>query len=183
MKLTSFSTARSESHVEEEEDHWRERIEKRLFQNYIVGSMSKLKLLSKLFQDRESSSLVCDDDHEQDQEHSLPVIQEVQSRSGELKKTAEDHDDFLGKVRTGGSVVNDEILGFAKLFNDELTLDNISRIKNDDKMIQSKGGVDALSEDELRETCRERGMLGLRSVEEMRQQVFNITYAILFGNI
>ncbi|GKA53396.1 mitochondrial proton/calcium exchanger protein-like protein [Tanacetum coccineum] len=44
-------------------------------------------------------------------------------------------------------------------------------IKNDDKMIQSEGGVDALSEDELREDCRERGMLGLRSVEEMRQQL------------
>ncbi|PWA59426.1 LETM1-like protein [Artemisia annua] len=131
------------------------------------------------------------------------MAKEVQSRrSGELKKTAEDLDDFLSKVRTGGSVANDEILGFAKLFNDELTLDNISRprlvnmckymgiqpygtdtylrymlrkrlqwIKNDDKMIQSEGGVDALSEDELREDCRERGMLGLRSVEEMRQQL------------
>nr|GEZ12364.1 hypothetical protein [Tanacetum cinerariifolium] len=43
------------------------------------------------------------------------------------------------KVRT---VANDEILGFAKLFNDQLTLRNISRlqwIKNDDKMIQSNG--------------------------------------------
>ncbi|PWA76346.1 LETM1-like protein [Artemisia annua] len=30
-------------------------------------------------------------------------------------------------VRTGGSVANDEILGFAKPLNDELTLDNISR--------------------------------------------------------
>ncbi|KAG5047027.1 hypothetical protein JHK86_016433 [Glycine max] len=29
-------------------------------------------------------------------------------------------------VRTGARVSNDEILGFAKLFNDELTLDNIS---------------------------------------------------------
>ncbi|GKA53395.1 DENN (AEX-3) domain-containing protein [Tanacetum coccineum] len=44
-------------------------------------------------------------------------------------------------------------------------------IKNDDKMIQSKGGVDARSEDELGEDCRERGMLGLRSVEEMHQQL------------
>ncbi|XP_071719800.1 uncharacterized protein [Rutidosis leptorrhynchoides] len=131
------------------------------------------------------------------------MAKEVQNtRSGEIKKTAEDLDDFLGKVRTGGAVANDEILGFAKLFNDELTLDNISRprlvsmckymgiqpygtdtylrymlrkrlqwIKNDDKMIQAEGGVDALSEDELREDCRERGMLGLRSVEEMRQQL------------
>ncbi|KAK1413612.1 hypothetical protein QVD17_35388 [Tagetes erecta] len=131
------------------------------------------------------------------------MAKEVQStRSGELKKTAEDLDDFLNKVRTGASVANEEILGFAKLFNDELTLDNISRprlvnmckymgiqpygtdaylrymlrkrlqwIKNDDRMIQAEGGVDALSEDELGEDCRERGMLGLLSVEEMRQQL------------
>ncbi|KAD3336955.1 hypothetical protein E3N88_32475 [Mikania micrantha] len=131
------------------------------------------------------------------------MAKEVQNtRSGEIKKTAEDLDDFLSKVRTGASVANEEILGFAKLFNDELTLDNISRprlvnmckymgiqpygtdaylrymlrkrlqwIKNDDKMIQAEGGVDALSEEELREDCRERGMLGLLSVEEMRQQL------------
>lgn len=37
-------------------------------------------------------------------------------------------------------------------------------------MIQAEG-VESLSEAELREDCRERGMLGLRSVEEMRQQV------------
>jgi LETM1 and EF-hand domain-containing protein 1 len=32
------------------------------------------------------------------------------------------------QVRTGARVSNEEILGFAKLFNDELTLDNISRL-------------------------------------------------------
>lgn len=137
------------------------------------------------------------------QDTAKEMAKEVQNtRSGEVKKTAEDLDDFLSKVRTGGVVANEDILGFAKLFNDELTLDNISRprlvnmckymgikpigtdaylrfslrkrlqwIKNDDKMIQSEGGVEALSEDELREDCRERGMLGLLSVEEMRQQL------------
>ncbi|XP_075096946.1 uncharacterized protein LOC107791289 [Nicotiana tabacum] len=130
------------------------------------------------------------------------MAKEVQnSRSGELKKTAEDLDEFLIKVRRGAGVTNEEILGFAKLFNDELTLDNISRprlvsmckymgispygtdaylrfmlrkrlqrIKNDDKLIQAEG-VESLSEAELREDCRERGMLGLLSVEEMRQQL------------
>ncbi|RDX62462.1 Mitochondrial proton/calcium exchanger protein, partial [Mucuna pruriens] len=130
------------------------------------------------------------------------MAKEVQnSRSGELKKTAEDLDDFLNLIRRGASVSNEEILGFAKLFNDELTLDNISRprlvnmckymgispfgtdaylrymlrkrlqrIKEDDKLIQAEG-VDSLSEAELREDCRERGMLGLFSVEEMRQQL------------
>lgn len=130
------------------------------------------------------------------------MAKEVQnSRSGELKKTAEDLDEFLNLIRRGASVSNEEILGFAKLFNDELTLDNISRprlvnmckymgispfgtdaylrymlrkrlqrIKEDDKLIQAEG-VDSLSEAELREDCRERGMLGLFSVEEMRQQL------------
>lgn len=35
---------------------------------------------------------------------------------------------FCFQVRKGGRVSNEEILGFAKLFNDELTLDNISRL-------------------------------------------------------
>ncbi|OWM84774.1 mitochondrial proton/calcium exchanger protein-like isoform X2 [Punica granatum] len=130
------------------------------------------------------------------------MAREIQnSRSGEIKKTAEDLDEFLNKVRRGARVSNEEILGFAKLFNDELTLDNISRsrlvsmckymgispfgtdaylrymlrrrlqrIKEDDRLIQAEG-VESLSEDELREDCRERGMLGLLSVEEMRQQL------------
>ncbi|KAG5151056.1 hypothetical protein JHK84_027528 [Glycine max] len=37
-------------------------------------------------------------------------------------------DKMKEQVRTGARVSNDEILGFAKLFNDELTLDNISRL-------------------------------------------------------
>lgn len=35
---------------------------------------------------------------------------------------------MLLQVRRGAGVTNEEILGFAKLFNDELTLDNISRL-------------------------------------------------------
>ncbi|KAL1189561.1 hypothetical protein V5N11_029919 [Cardamine amara subsp. amara] len=136
------------------------------------------------------------------QETAKEMAKEVKhSRTGDLKKTAEDLDEFLEKVRSGQIVQNDEILGFAKLFNDELTLDNISRprlvsmckymgispygtdaylrymlrkrlrsIKEDDKLIRAEG-VDSLSEAELREDCRERGMLGLVSVEEMRQQL------------
>lgn len=136
------------------------------------------------------------------QDTAREMAKEVQnSRSGDVKQTAEDLDDFVNKVRTGALVSNEEILGFAKLFNDELTLDNISRprlvnmckymgitpygtdsylrfmlrkrlksIKKDDKLIQAEG-VESLSEDELREDCRERGMLGFHSVEEMRQQL------------
>ncbi|GAU25262.1 hypothetical protein TSUD_17750 [Trifolium subterraneum] len=55
-------------------------------------------------------------------------------------------DKMKEQVRTGAQVSNGEILGFAKLFDDEFTLDNISRfelfgsgkIKNDDKLIQEK---------------------------------------------
>ncbi|CAH1438120.1 unnamed protein product [Lactuca virosa] len=110
-------------------------------------------------------------------------------------------------ARTGAVVSNEEILGFAKLFNDELTLDNISRprlvnmckymgiqpygtdaylrymlrkrfrwIKSDDKMIEAKGGVDVLTDDEVREDCRERerGMVGLHTVEKMRHKTYTI---------
>lgn len=44
------------------------------------------------------------------------------------------------------------------------------RIKSDDKMIQAEG-TESLSEEELRQACRDRGLLGLLSVEEMQQQV------------
>ncbi|KAK8511029.1 hypothetical protein V6N11_046354 [Hibiscus sabdariffa] len=130
------------------------------------------------------------------------MAKEVQnSRSGELKRTAEDLVDFLNGVRRGAGAPNEEILGFAKLFNDDLTLDNISRprllnmckymgispfgtdaylrymlrkrlqrIKKDDKLIQAEG-VESLSEAELRQECRERGMLGVLSVEKTRRQL------------
>lgn len=136
------------------------------------------------------------------QDTAKEMAKEVQtSRSGEMKQTAEDLDDFLDKVRKGEHVSNDEILSFAKLFNDELTLDNMNRarlvnmckymgiqpfgtdhylrfmlrkklqdIKNDDKMIQAEG-VESLSDEELRQACRERGHLGLLSTEEMCHQL------------
>ncbi|XP_039848962.1 mitochondrial proton/calcium exchanger protein-like isoform X2 [Panicum virgatum] len=105
------------------------------------------------------------------QDTAKEMAKEVQtSRSGDIKQTAEDLDEFMNKVRRGERVSNDEILSFAKLFNDELTLDNMSSIKNDDKMIQAEG-VESLSEEELRQACRERGLLGLLSTEEMRQQL------------
>ena len=54
-------------------------------------------------------------------------------------------------------------------------------IKEDDKMIQAEG-VESLSEQELRQACRDRGLLGLLSVEEMRQQVclmpFNVCTSV-----
>lgn len=51
------------------------------------------------------------------------------------------------------------------------------RIKKDDKEIE-KEGIDSLSEYELRAACRERGMLGIQSIDQMRIQVnkFKFTY-------
>eukprot|EP00271_Cylindrocystis_brebissonii_P009140 TRINITY_DN23818_c0_g1_i1.p1 TRINITY_DN23818_c0_g1~~TRINITY_DN23818_c0_g1_i1.p1 ORF type:complete len:846 (+),score=171.33 TRINITY_DN23818_c0_g1_i1:88-2625(+) len=123
------------------------------------------------------------------------------SKSGDMEKKAESLQQFMKKVRTGGRVTNTEILSFAKLFNDELTLESISRprlvsmckymglqvfgtdaylrynlrtkldaIKEDDLMIRNEG-VESLTEAELRTACRERGMMGLVGVEEMRQQL------------
>ncbi|KAG6647517.1 mitochondrial proton/calcium exchanger protein-like isoform X1 [Carya illinoinensis] len=130
------------------------------------------------------------------------MAKEIQiSRSGEIKKTAEDLDEFVNKLRKGASCSNDEILGFAKLFNDELTLDNISRPRlvnmckymgissygtdaylrfmlrkrlqqiKNDDKLIQAEGVESLSEAELRHACRERGILDLSSVEEMCQQL------------
>lgn len=136
------------------------------------------------------------------QETAKEMAKEVQtSRGGEMKQTAEDLDDFLNKVRKGGHVSNEEILSFAKLFNDELTLDNMNRSRlvnmckymgikpfgtdhylrfmlrkklqniKNDDTMIQAEGVESLSDEELRHACRERGHLDLLSVEEMRHQL------------
>ncbi|EFJ11458.1 hypothetical protein SELMODRAFT_41218, partial [Selaginella moellendorffii] len=127
----------------------------------------------------------------------------TKSNSSDVQRTAEDLTEFLVKVRTGRRVSNEDILAFAKFFNDELTLDNISRprllnmckymgiqaygtdaylryslrqklarIKADDIMIQTEG-IDSLSEPELVSACRERGILEITSVDELKQQLRN----------
>ncbi|KAH1089464.1 hypothetical protein J1N35_016721 [Gossypium stocksii] len=130
------------------------------------------------------------------------MVKEVQnSRSGEIKRTAEDLVEFFNRVRRGSGAPNEEIIGFAKLFNDDLTLDNISRPRlvnmckymgispygtdaylryilrkrlqwiKKDDKLIQGEGVESLSEAELRPGCRERGMLEVLSVEEMCQQL------------
>ncbi|XWS65242.1 hypothetical protein CRYUN_Cryun05aG0075800 [Craigia yunnanensis] len=81
------------------------------------------------------------------------MAKEIQnSRSGDVKKTAEDLDEFMNKKKIM------VVLGTMKM------------IKNDDKMIQAED-VESLSKTELHQACRDRGLLGLLSVEEMRQQL------------
>ncbi|XP_047066967.1 mitochondrial proton/calcium exchanger protein-like [Lolium rigidum] len=136
------------------------------------------------------------------QDTAKEMARELQtSRSGEMKQTADDLDEFLNKVRKGGHVSNEEILSFAKLFNDELTLDNMNRSRlvnmckymgikpfgtdhylrfmlrkklqdiKNDDTMIQAEGVESLSDEELRHACRERGHLDLLSIEEMRHQI------------
>ncbi|KAF3329404.1 LETM1 and EF-hand domain-containing protein 1 [Carex littledalei] len=126
------------------------------------------------------------------QETSKEMEKEIgRTQSSEIKKTAEDLDEFMSKVRTGDSVSDHEILCFAKLFDDELVLDNLNRprllsmcnimgiqhIMSDDEMrvllastlTQLKDddiliwqkGIKSLSDYELELACRCRGYLGL----------------------
>ncbi|KAM0925969.1 hypothetical protein ACQ4PT_003837 [Festuca glaucescens] len=129
------------------------------------------------------------------------AIEVKHTRSGKMKQRAEDIDQFINKVRTGAYVDKGEILGLAKLFSDELTLENMSRPSllnmckymgiqpygtnnylrfmlrrklkciKDDDRLIQREGVASLSEHELRQACRERGHLGLLPVEEMQEEL------------
>jgi LETM1 and EF-hand domain-containing protein 1 len=125
-------------------------------------------------------------------------------RSGDTKTSAAELYSFMQRVRAGEHVDNSELLKFAKLFNDELTLDNLERvqlvglcrfvgispfgtdaflktrlrahlleIKQDDFEIQEEG-IEMLTEEELRQACRARGMrtpFGEGAEKFMRQQL------------
>lgn len=125
-------------------------------------------------------------------------------RSGDTKTSAAELYGFMQRVRAGEHVETSELLKFAKLFNDELTLDNLERvqlvslcrfvgispfgtdaflktrlrshlieIKNDDREIEEEG-IENLTEDELRQACRARGMrapFGEGATKFMRQQL------------
>ncbi|KAG2426023.1 hypothetical protein HYH02_014884 [Chlamydomonas schloesseri] len=114
--------------------------------------------------------------------------------------------DFMQKIRAGAAVENSEIIKFAQLFNDALTLDNLERvqlvsmaqfvgispfgtdtylrnrlrahlqqIKHDDYEIEREG-LENLTEDELRQACRARGMrapFGEGAVPFMRRQMYD----------
>ncbi|CAD7704609.1 unnamed protein product [Ostreobium quekettii] len=111
-----------------------------------------------------------------------------QKRTGDVQASAAELYQFMKRVRRGEPVDNNDIIRFGQLFNDEITLDNLDRvqlvsmcqfvglspfgtdsflqtrlrahlgyIKRDDLVIRSEG-VDALTEDELRQASRARGM-------------------------
>lgn len=112
----------------------------------------------------------------------------AKSRSGAVQATAAELYDFMRRVRTGAPVSNDDIKKFAKLFNDELTLDTVDRMQlvnmckfvgiapygtdtflryqlrkklrdiRQDDRMIADEGVSSLTYDELRSACRIRGM-------------------------
>lgn len=109
-------------------------------------------------------------------------------RSGDTKTSAAELYQFMKRVRAGDAVAPSELLKFAKLFNDELTLDNLERVQlvslcrfvglapfgtdaflrarlrshlqqiKEDDRDIQEEGLDSLTEDELRHACRARGM-------------------------
>lgn len=111
-----------------------------------------------------------------------------QKKGGKKAAKAEALKDFIQKIRSGEVVTNDQISEFAKLFNDEFTLDNLSRVHlvnmckfagltpfgtdvilreqlrthlraiKDDDILIRSEGIETLSPVELREACRARGM-------------------------
>ena len=110
------------------------------------------------------------------------------NRSGDVQATAAELYDFMKRVRSGARVSNDDIKRFAKLFNDELTLDSVDRVQlvnmckfvnipsygtdtflryqlrsalkgiKADDRLIHSEGVASLTYDELRAACRSRGM-------------------------
>lgn len=125
-------------------------------------------------------------------------------RSGDTRTSAAELYEFMQRVRAGENVDTSQLLKFAKLFNDEITLDNLERvqlvslcrfvgispfgtdaflksrlrshlleIKDDDRDIQEEG-IENLTEDELRQACRARGLrapFGEGAVKFMRHQL------------
>lgn len=124
------------------------------------------------------------------QDTMLEMADDVAGRSSSdgTRASAEDLYRFIERVRSDEPVSTDELLKFAKLFNDELTLDNLSRDQlvslcrfvgispfGTDSFLRSRlrhhlreikeddreiraEGIDELSPDELRAACRARGM-------------------------
>lgn len=112
----------------------------------------------------------------------------AKNRGGEVQATASELYDFMRRVRTGAPVSNADIKRFAKLFNDELTLDTVDRVQlvnmckfvgiapygtdtflryqlrkklrdiRQDDRMIAAEGVTSLTYDELRAACRIRGM-------------------------
>ena len=61
------------------------------------------------------------------QEYRLHLHQRCLPTNRAHQATAAELYDFMKRVRSGARVSNDDIKRFAKLFNDEITLDSVDR--------------------------------------------------------
>ncbi|KAG1666318.1 hypothetical protein FOA52_004800 [Chlamydomonas sp. UWO 241] len=114
------------------------------------------------------------------------MAKDISRRKGST--SASDLNDFITKVRNGEPVDNADIVKFAQLFNDELTLEKLERVQlvsmcqfvgiapfgtdaflrnrlksqlrqiKQDDLEIEEEGVEELTEEELRTACRARGM-------------------------
>lgn len=123
--------------------------------------------------------------------------------SGHQSKTARDFAEFFHKIRSSGQQAsNEEILRFSKLFEDEITLDSLSRPQltalcrvleiapigtNNllrfqlrmrlrrlaaDDKLILKEGIESLSIAELQAACRVRGMRSLGGMSFLHSEIF-----------
>lgn len=131
----------------------------------------------------------------------IMVVDLKKNKNAETVATAQELHRFLKSIRDGGVVNNEEIVRFAKLFNDELTLDSIERsqliamcrfmdiqpygsdaflrfnLRNKLRQLKADDrliyweGVNSLSIDELMFACQERGMRIGLPKKELRRQL------------
>jgi len=131
----------------------------------------------------------------------LMVVDLKKNKNAETVATAQELHRFISNIRDGQSVTNEDIVRFAKLFNDELTLDSIDRLQLiamcrfmdiapygsnvmlrfnlRNKLRQLKAddrliyweGVNSLSDEELTFACQERGMRIGLPKYELRRQL------------
>ncbi|KAI8468150.1 MAG: LETM1-domain-containing protein [Monoraphidium minutum] len=123
------------------------------------------------------------------QDTMAEMAKEIKSkRTGEVSASADELFQFINKVRAGAAVDAGELVKFARLFNDELTLDRLDRVQlvsmcqllsippfGTDGFLRNRlrshlekikqddqailaEGLDYLNCDELRSACRARGM-------------------------
>ncbi|CAB1335730.1 unnamed protein product, partial [Coregonus sp. 'balchen'] len=98
------------------------------------------------------------------------TVEEIALRNKAAKgNVTEEFSTFFQKIRDSGErPSNEQIIRFSKLFEDELTLDNLTR----PQLLIAEEGVDSLSVNELQAACRVRGMRALGVTEErLREQL------------
>lgn len=123
------------------------------------------------------------------------------SSSGVKREKADALYEFMNAVRSGQSVTNEQIIKFAKLFNDDFTLDNINRTQlvnmckfvgispygtdtylrnqlrnklreiKQDDRLIQLEGVSGLSDEELKSAARTRGMRWEEDRKELERQL------------